>query len=99
MLVPLLACTVACICVVVYLKQTEKSSSNAQTLSPEFKNFQFNYFLVFLLANGADWLQGPYVYALYESYGHNKLAISTLFVAGFLSSMIFGTFAGSLADI
>lgn len=46
----------------------------------------------------ADWLQGPYVYALYESYGFVKEDIGLLFVAGFLSSAIFGTFVGSLAD-
>lgn len=58
-----------------------------------------NYFVVYLLANGADWLQGPYVYALYEQYGHDKDAIAILFICGFLSSMLFGTFVGSLADI
>jgi MFS family permease len=46
----------------------------------------------------ADWLQGPYVYALYDSYGFSSHDIATLFVAGFGSSMIFGTFAGALAD-
>ena len=46
----------------------------------------------------ADWLQGPYVYALYQSYGFEPNEIAQLFVAGFLSSAIFGTFVGSLAD-
>jgi hypothetical protein len=47
---------------------------------------------------GADWLQGPYVYALYESYGYDSSDIAKLFITGFGSSMIFGTFVGSLAD-
>lgn len=47
---------------------------------------------------GADWLQGPYVYALYESYGFGIKEIAELFVAGFGSSMIFGTIVGGLAD-
>ena len=50
-----------------------------------------------LLAAG-DWLQGPYVYALYEHYGFSRGDIGRLFIAGFGSSMIFGTIVGSLAD-
>ena len=30
-----------------------------------------------------DWLQGPYVYALYSSYGFSQHDIAVLFVAGF----------------
>ncbi len=45
-----------------------------------------------------DWLQGPHVYALYESYGIQKHEIEILFIAGFGSSMIFGTIVASLAD-
>eukprot|EP01132_Coremiostelium_polycephalum_P007760 gene7760-9550_t len=46
----------------------------------------------------ADWLQGPYVYALYESYGFSKLDIAILFISGFLSSMVFGVVVGPVAD-
>lgn len=45
-----------------------------------------------------DWLQGPYVYALYQHYGYQVHDIGRLFIAGFGSSMVFGTVAGSLAD-
>lgn len=45
-----------------------------------------------------DWLQGPYVYALYAAYGFNQGDIGKLFIAGFGSSMVFGTVVGSLAD-
>ena len=45
-----------------------------------------------------DWLQGPYVYALYQYYGFDVKDIGRLFIAGFGSSMIFGTIVGSLAD-
>jgi hypothetical protein len=45
-----------------------------------------------------DWLQGPHVYALYESYGMSKHEIEILFIAGFGSSLLFGTFVGSIAD-
>lgn len=63
-----------------------------------FLKFQNVYLSVYLLAMFGDWLQGPYVYALYDSYGFSKEDIATLFVAGFGSSMVFGTFIGSLAD-
>ena len=42
--------------------------------------------------------QGPYVYALYQHYGFSTGEIAQLFIAGFGSSMLFGTFVGSLAD-
>ena len=62
-----------------------------------FAVFQRNYLVVYLLAVFADWLQGPYVYELYVYYGFDKGQISELFVCGFGSSMIVGTFVGGLA--
>jgi Na+/melibiose symporter-like transporter len=56
------------------------------------------YLFVYLLATLSDWLQGPYVYALYASYGFEQHEIAQLFVAGFGSSMIFGSFIGGMAD-
>lgn len=38
------------------------------------------------------------MYALYEYYGYEVGDIGRLFIAGFGSSMVFGTIAGSLAD-
>jgi len=38
------------------------------------------------------------MYALYDAYGFEHEQIAALFVAGFGSSMLFGTVAGSLAD-
>jgi MFS family permease len=46
----------------------------------------------------SDWLQGPYIYKLYKSYGYSLDDIALLFICGFLSSAVFGTFVGSLAD-
>lgn len=68
------------------------------TGAADFGSFQRNYLLVYLLAVASDWLQGPYVYALYSSYGYDKAAIGQLFIAGFGSSALFGTFVGSVAD-
>jgi MFS family permease len=54
--------------------------------------------VIYFLAVTADWLQGPMVYALYDAYGFSKGDIAVLFIAGFGSSLLLGTFAGSLAD-
>ena len=56
------------------------------------------YLIVYLLAALSDWLQGPYVYALYDAYGYSQHDIAVLFVAGFGSSMVFGSFVGGMAD-
>lgn len=38
------------------------------------------------------------MYKLYQAYGYSKGDIGVLFIAGFMSSMVFGTFVGSIAD-
>lgn len=54
--------------------------------------------IIHLHHTAGDWLQGPYVYALYDHYGFTKGEIGRLFIAGFGSSMVFGTIVGGLAD-
>ena len=41
------------------------------------------YLPAYLFATCADWLQGPYKYALYSSYGYTQRDIAHLFVAGY----------------
>lgn len=80
-------------------KQPEDGlTSPPPSQTSEFNSFQLNYLVVYLLAIAADWLQGPYVYALYTDYGYGKKEIGHLFIAGFGSSAVFGTFIGSIAD-
>ncbi|KAJ1343656.1 hypothetical protein BSLG_001804 [Batrachochytrium salamandrivorans] len=67
------------------------------TWSP-FRIFQVNYLFVYGLVFISDWLQGPYIYALYKSYNYDLDNIALLFVTGFLSSAIVRTFVGSIAD-
>ena len=40
--------------------------------TPAFKRFQAQYLFVYFLVMAGDWLQGPYVYALYASYGFSQ---------------------------
>jgi MFS family permease len=64
----------------------------------DFRRFRNNYLVVYSLMMAGDWLQGPYVYALYQHYGFDRGDIGRLFIAGFGSSMVFGTIVGALAD-
>ena len=43
-------------------------------------------------------MKGAYIYALYSSYGYHQSQIALLYVTGFASSGLFGTFTGCLAD-
>jgi len=81
-----------------YGRNSSNGGVTSSAASSRFTAFQRNYLAVFLLAMFSDWLQGPYVYELYVSYGFDRGAISELFVCGFGSSMIVGTFVGGLAD-
>eukprot|EP00435_Cladocopium_sp_Y103_P064768 s485_g26.t1 len=63
-----------------------------------FGTFMVTYLSAWTLCVAADWLQGPYVYALYEAYGFSKHEIAELFVAGFGSAMVSSCFVGGLAD-
>lgn len=63
-----------------------------------YYSFRNNYLVVHCLMMAGDWLQGPYVYALYSHYGYDKADIGKLFIAGFGSSLVFGTVVGSLGD-
>ena len=75
----------------------EDESSNTDVNKKHMRLLQ-KYLLVYLLGTFSDWLQGPYVYALYSAYGFEQTHIAQLFVAGFGSSMIFGSFVGGMAD-
>ncbi|KAJ1420401.1 hypothetical protein B484DRAFT_399902 [Ochromonadaceae sp. CCMP2298] len=82
----------------VYSRSTTRSKAANVESTANFSLFQKNYLFVFMLAMFSDWLQGPYVYELYVSYGFSQQEIAELFVCGFASSMIVGTFVGGLAD-
>eukprot|EP00401_Gymnodinium_catenatum_P016414 CAMPEP_0117535728 /NCGR_PEP_ID=MMETSP0784-20121206/41084_1 /TAXON_ID=39447 /ORGANISM="" /LENGTH=515 /DNA_ID=CAMNT_0005332263 /DNA_START=102 /DNA_END=1649 /DNA_ORIENTATION=- len=56
------------------------------------------YLIVWTLAVAADWVQGPYAYALYASYGFTTAEIARLFVVGFGTAMACGSFMGTIAD-
>jgi len=72
--------------------------STAEVIPEGFRKFQYTYLVVWCICVGADWLQGPYLYALYEAYGYTNNDIALLFVTGFGSSLLFGGMAGMAVD-
>jgi MFS transporter, MFS domain-containing protein family, molybdate-anion transporter len=90
-----------------WFKRFQRSQQNTSTLDLDDGETETKkrwhallrkYLIVYLLAALSDWLQGPYVYALYAAYGYSQHDIAVLFVAGFGSSMVFGSFVGGMAD-
>lgn len=75
------------------IKNGDKKESKSVTLN--FRLFQAQYLSVYLVVMLADWLQGTNMYTLYTSY---NVDVGTLFLTGFLSSAIFGTFLGVYVD-
>ncbi|PVH96804.1 major facilitator superfamily domain-containing protein 5 [Periconia macrospinosa] len=71
------------------------SDVDAQRVS----RLKWKFVPVFLLVNGADWLQGPYIYPIYkDEKGLEETLVALLFMIGFLSGGISASFAGSFAD-
>jgi MFS family permease len=83
-------------CAGIYYRNATQAADVRAT--PEFGAFQKLFLVVYLIMMMADWMQGPYVYALYDFYGFSKGEIGQLFIAGFGASMIFGTVVGGFAD-
>jgi len=81
-----------------YLTSNKEDNEIPEESKKQFTFFQLKYLVIYYIVMFADWLQGPYVYALYDYYGFAKEDIALLFIAGFSSSMIFGTFIASVAD-
>ena len=88
------------------LKYREKLAADKSVDTPaatmvteEQVAFQKIYLIVYVCAFFADWLKGPYVYALYQSYGYSEGQIATLFLVGFGASGISGPFVGAAADV
>jgi len=86
------------ICVATQWIASHTKSQLTGSLNADFRKFQRVFFVPYLLALLSDWLQGPYVYRLYSQYGYAPEQIALLYICGFGSSVLFGTFTGPLAD-
>ncbi|GJE85334.1 molybdate-anion transporter [Phanerochaete sordida] len=58
-----------------------------------------SYLIVYGIVMGADWLQGPYVYSLYqEQYAFPERLVALLFVTGFMTAGLTAPLVGAWAD-
>ncbi|ETW01840.1 hypothetical protein H310_06411 [Aphanomyces invadans] len=62
---------------------------------PGFSDFQKQYLCVYWIVMFADWLQGPNMYTLYQSY---DMDVGALFMIGFTSSAVCSSAVGRLVD-
>ncbi|KAF0764180.1 hypothetical protein AaE_003109 [Aphanomyces astaci] len=69
--------------------------SLSKTTPADFTAFQRKYLCVYWIVMFADWLQGPNMYTLYQSYG---MDVGALFMIGFTSSAVCSSTVGRLVD-
>ncbi|KAL3841831.1 hypothetical protein ACJMK2_019930 [Sinanodonta woodiana] len=86
------------LCILVQFIAHKLRREEATGNNPQFLKFQRGYFAVYLLAMFADWLQGPYLYKLYSYYGFQEEQIAILYVFGFASTVLIGTWTPLAAD-
>ncbi|KAL8387140.1 hypothetical protein RB595_010127 [Gaeumannomyces hyphopodioides] len=76
--------------------QDPESLPSAAAAASKFKH---DFFVAYALAVAADWLQGPYIYAVYKYEKHlPERQIAFLYAFGFASGALSASVAGALAD-
>jgi hypothetical protein len=79
-------------------RERRQSSSSKDDEYDKLESFKRRYLAAYLLAFFADWSMGAYIYTLYSSYYHYSMgAIAHLFIVGFGSALIVGTYLGMFA--
>ena len=85
------------VCITLVLINNKEKQSTKLNLLPAI-NIETQYLGIYCMVSLADWLQGSYIYALYEAMGYSLDDIAILFLIGFLSSAISAPFVGMLTD-
>ncbi|KAG8452688.1 hypothetical protein GDO86_004466 [Hymenochirus boettgeri] len=74
-----------------------KSSASGSPLgNPAFRQFQHVFYKAYFPALAADWLQGPYLYKLYQHYNFLEGQIAIIYVCGFGASVFSGLVSTTL---
>ncbi|XP_072261992.1 molybdate-anion transporter [Pyxicephalus adspersus] len=74
-----------------------KTSTTSSALgNPAFRKFQHDFFRAYFPALAADWLQGPYLYKLYQHYHFLEGQIAIIYVCGFGATVLSGLVSGPL---
>ncbi|CAM9699297.1 unnamed protein product [Chrysoparadoxa australica] len=74
------------------------SHSSSKLSCAGFLTFRWRYLGIHLLCSFADYLQGAYLYKVYDLRGFSMDRIALLFLSGFISSLFFGLSTGALVD-
>ncbi|KAJ9445840.1 hypothetical protein DIPPA_28795 [Diplonema papillatum] len=85
-------------CLSIGLRQQDKQGGLSQEHLALLEKFKWKYLPGYLLACSSDWIQGPYQFRVYLTYGLTEAQIGKLYIAGFASSVTLGTYIASLAD-
>lgn len=85
------------------LKWSQREGGAGVNSNSAFKLLQRHFLTAFLTFKLADWLMGPYFYEVYSTKVVDGVLlqegeVAQIFLAGFLSSMLFGTFVGGIVD-
>jgi len=70
-----------------------------QNNNPQFTAFQKSYLLFSSLILFSDWLNAPYLYKLYSSYGFIEEQIVIIYVCGLISALVFDVLSGYLVTV
>ncbi|PMD29534.1 DUF791-domain-containing protein [Hyaloscypha variabilis F] len=80
-------------------EKDDEAKLDAEGMRVLLDKFKWNFIPIYLLVNGADWLQGPYIYPLYkDEKGLAEEVVAALFMTGFLAGAVSASFTGNLAD-
>ena len=85
------------------ISKTKSADRNEDVKPAAVASFQARFLIVFWLMRMADWLQGPYFYAVYSSKIINGVdvsmdLVSKIFLVGFATTGIFGPWLGRMVD-
>ncbi|KAL1876405.1 hypothetical protein VTK73DRAFT_9344 [Phialemonium thermophilum] len=79
-----------------HIEETGTSPSSSRR---DVRKFVNDFFPVYAFAVAADWLQGPYIYAIYRyEKDLSEKMVAALYAAGFVAGAVSASFAGRLAD-
>jgi len=74
-------------------------NKSKQNNNPQFTAFQKSYLLFSSLILCSDWLNAPYLYKLYSSYGFIEEQIVIIYVCGLISVLVFDVLSGYLVIV
>ncbi|KAM8975994.1 molybdate-anion transporter [Pelodytes ibericus] len=75
---------------------SKPSATSSSLGNPAFRRFQYDFYRAYFPALAADWLQGPYLYKLYQHYNFLEGQIAIIYVCGFGASVLSGLVSAPL---